>query len=99
MNELMDLELIDCGNEDIRCYEVLSLMGEYVDGELSEDVAISVHDHILHCDECSKLEDDYRRTIELARELGDKPIPGDVRNRLHKALNQRLGLNLPVEQE
>ena len=80
----------------VGCDDVAELLGEYVDGELSSTLSKRVGSHLKGCESCREIEEGYRFTIELAREIKRKPMPAGVQNRLRKALNERLGLNLSM---
>jgi len=71
-------------------------MGEFLDGEASPAWRHAIESHLDGCAECTTFMASYRQVIEAAEELRDNepPLAVDVQNRLRKALNQRLGINL-----
>lgn len=83
------IEFHDCGDVVIR-------LGDYVDNELPRPERLALETHLNDCPECAAFFASYNHVIESAAELREpeQPIPVDVQNRLRKALNQRLGLNL-----
>ena len=95
MNAFTEYQLFVLEKGEVRCADVRKIFGEYFDGELPRSVAGRVAGHIEDCPRCQKFAATYRLTVELARELGSKPMPTDVQRRLRYNLNQRLGINLP----
>ncbi len=96
MAEFTDFQLMVFEKETIECHDVVALLGDYYDGELPAALAGRIEEHIAGCAYCQDLEYGYRKTIELARELRERPVPVDVKNRLRQNLNRRLGLNLAM---
>lgn len=83
------IEFHDCG-------DVVARFGDYVDNELVRAERIALEDHLNDCPECAAFLASYNHVIDSAAELREpeEPISVEVQNRLRKALNQRLGLNL-----
>ena len=96
MADFTDLQLMVLEKEHVECRDVMVLLGDYADGELSATLTGRLEEHIAECDYCQEVTAGYQLTIDLARELRDKPIPADVQNRLRHNLNKRLGLNLAM---
>ena len=83
----------------LNCTDIEDVLGDYVDGDLTPTIKNRVEEHIAGCDECLELFYSYLLTIRLAKEL--KPMvsmqnDNAIQNKLRGALNERLGLNLPV---
>ena len=93
--KLSDAQIRILEKQDIGCRDVARLLGDYTDKDLTVTLKARLDAHISCCDECRELRDSYKMTVDLASELADKPAPIDVQNRLRKALNEKLGLNLP----
>ena len=89
-----DLHIRILEKGQISCEDVTELLGDYADNELIPSLVRRLDDHIDTCTYCTEVKAGYMKTIELAKELRNKPAPRDVQNRLRAALNQRLGLNL-----
>lgn len=96
MTQLNEFELFVLEKEQVNCSDVTELLGDYTDNELSASVRARLDSHIDSCEYCRDMVRTYSLTVELASELREKPIPFGVQNRLRKALNQRLGLSLPL---
>lgn len=86
------LRILEKGSVD--CDDAISLMSDFVDGELAPTLSAQLEAHLATCSSCSQARSDFDTLKILAREIPDKPVPRDVRNRLRAALNQRLGLQL-----
>jgi hypothetical protein len=96
MKKLTDLQIRILEKQLVGCDDVTELLGDYVEGELSPSLGKRVVSHIKRCECCREMEESYRFTIQLAREIKSKPLPVGVQNRLRKALNERLGLTLAL---
>ncbi len=83
------LEIHECG-------DVVARMGDYVENELLRPERLAVEAHLNDCPGCAAFFASYKHVIDSAAELREpeQPISVEVQNRLRKALNTRLGLNL-----
>lgn len=79
------------------CKDVIAHLGDFVDGELPLAQRAAVENHLDDCADCTAFYASYKHVVTSAAELREpeQPLPIDVSNRLRKALNERLGLNLP----
>lgn len=93
---LSELEIRILEKERIECDDVVVLLGDYTDQELSCTLKARLDSHISSCPFCKHMRDSYQWTVNLAHELKDDPVPREVQNRLRNALNERLGLSLPL---
>lgn len=84
--------------QTLECKDIEALYGSYVDDDLNPTLRARVASHIATCEECSEFAASYRLVTELAKDLraDSAALPSDVKSRLHKALNEKLGLTLPV---
>lgn len=86
--------------EKITCKDVRGLLDDYVDDQLTESLKLRIDEHVCSCKYCQDLKDGYLLTIKLAKKLRDAPKPPKgVQSRLRAALNERLGLNLTIQDE
>mgnify|MGYP003595291031 CR=1 FL=1 len=97
MSKLSDLHLRILEKESIECADVEALLGDYADNDLNPALKARIESHINKCEECQESEKDYRMVIELAHELPVIPVPAEVRSRLRKALNEKLGIQLSLD--
>ena len=73
------------------------MMCDYADQELTESLKIRIDSHIEQCPHCTELKAGYLQTISLAKELKNVPMPEGAQQRLRAKLNERLGINLPIQ--
>lgn len=75
----------------MNCKEVVTWLGNYLDGELETSLAQALDAHLRDCDDCRIVVDTTRKTVELYCNCEPLPLPADVRQRLHAALARKLG--------
>ncbi len=74
--------------ESKECERLLHSLGEYVDGELSEDLCAEIERHLLECHNCQVVVNTLRKTIELYHEEKEQEtLPPEVGRRLYMRLN------------
>lgn len=66
------------------CQELLSSLGEYVDGSLSAELCSALERHMKDCQRCTVVVNTLRKTVELYQRTstGDE-MPDEVRQRLY----------------
>jgi len=99
MKRISDMHMRILEKETIECRDVEDLLGDYIDQELSATLKARLATHIRYCRHCQSEEKAYRLVIELAQELPPIPVSVEVKNRLRKALNEKLGISLPMVSE
>jgi len=73
----------------MQCRELLALLGEYVDGELSrEDYAI-FEKHLCGCSPCEVVVDNVRHTITVYRCGQRVELPSGLQQQLRRVLRDR----------
>jgi len=71
------------------CAEVLALLADHVDGELTAPVAASVEAHLAGCVACSAEYREQRRVFaDLRRRVQEVRLPAEARERLWAALRR-----------
>jgi len=70
-----------------RCRELLGELSLYIDGEAEQALCDEIEAHIAECNDCRIMVDTLRKTITLYRAVPADPLPGDVKQRLHKRLD------------
>jgi anti-sigma factor RsiW len=80
------------------CKDVVAHLGDFVEGDLPLAQRAAVENHLDECSDCATFYASYKHVISSAAELREpnEPLPVEVSNRLRKALNARLGLNLTL---
>jgi anti-sigma factor RsiW len=74
----------------MKCKEVIRELSEYLDGELDPALEEALMRHLEDCEDCGILVDTTRRTIEMYCNMEPVPLPADVKQRLLRALEQKL---------
>jgi predicted anti-sigma-YlaC factor YlaD len=69
---------------------VIRELSDYLDGDLAREVVAEVERHMQHCEDCRLVVDTTRKTINLYCNQQPAPLPDDVHDRLHQALEKRL---------
>ncbi len=82
----------DSGAKDISsnptCEEILAVLSEYIDGELSEELCEAIQAHNGNCPPCQAFVETYTKTIELIRTQPAEPLPPAVKDELSAALKR-----------
>ena len=74
----------------VKCREVIRELSEYLDGELDPTLAEELRRHLDDCEDCGIVVDTTRKTIEMYCNREPAPLPADVKQRLQRALEQKL---------
>lgn len=98
MKNYTDYQMYVLEKYSVDCIDLVKLLGDYYEGDISESLKSKLKCHVDECVYCSELEDSYRLVVEIAKSLSEKekPMSRGVKLRLRKALNQKLGINLNV---
>ncbi|MFQ5927120.1 MAG: anti-sigma factor family protein [Terriglobia bacterium] len=75
----------------MNCKQLMRELTDYLDGQLDPAVVKTLEQHLSDCDDCHIVVDTTRKTIELYCNCQPLPLPLDVRQRLDRALAQKLG--------
>ena len=75
----------------MNCKGLIREISDYLDGELSAETLTEIEIHLQRCKDCRLIVDTTRKTIEIYYNAQPLPLPNDVRERLHRALINRLG--------
>ena len=78
----------------MNCKALLRELSNYLDGELDPTLVQELEKHIKDCDDCRLVVDTTRKTIELYCNSKPLPLLADVRQRLERALGEKLGRTL-----
>ena len=73
----------------MNCKGVIGELSNYIDGDLDPVVKQELERHLEHCEDCTMIVDQTKKTIEIL--CGSQPVSlsTDVRSRLHAALRQK----------
>ena len=74
----------------MKCKSVIRELSNYLDGDLDGVLKLDLEHHLEHCEDCSMVVDQTKRTVEIF--CGSEPLelPTDVRSRLHQALHKKI---------
>ena len=70
----------------MKCEDLLKVLNEYVDGNLSLPQCADFEGHLAGCNPCQVVVDNIRGTIELYKDDKPYPMPEGFRLRLRTAL-------------
>lgn len=73
----------------MNCRHVIREISNYIDGELEPSLKQDLERHLEHCEDCTMVVDQTRKTIEILCNSEPAPLPNDVRTRLHEALRKK----------
>lgn len=74
----------------MKCKQLVRELSDYLDGVLEPGVLADLERHLEHCEDCRLVVDTTRKTIQVFCNAEPAPLEPDIRERLHKALEQRL---------
>jgi anti-sigma factor (TIGR02949 family) len=77
----------------LTCRKVIQQLSEFLDGELEPGLAEQLSRHLEHCEDCKLVVDTTRKTIEIYCNTEPMDLPPAVRERLERALAERLQEN------
>jgi anti-sigma factor (TIGR02949 family) len=77
----------------LTCRKVIQQLSEFLDGELEPGLAEQLSRHLEHCEDCKLVVDTTRKTIEIYCNTEPMDLPPAVRERLERALADRLREN------
>ena len=74
----------------MKCKSVIRELSNYLDGDLDGVLKLDLERHLQHCEDCTMVVDQTKRTVEIF--CGSEPLelPTDVRSRLHQALHKKI---------
>ena len=72
------------------CRKVIQQLSEFLDRELEPGLAEELSRHLEHCEDCKLVVNTTRKTIEIYCNTEPMELPPAVRERLERALTERL---------
>jgi len=75
----------------LNCKGVIRELSNYIDGDLDPIVKQELERHLEHCEDCTMIVDQTKKSIEILCDSKPVELPTDVRSRLHDGLRQKLG--------
>jgi anti-sigma factor RsiW len=74
----------------LNCKGVIRELSNYIDGDLDPVVRAELERHLRHCEDCTMIVDQTRKTIQIFCDSEPVELPGEVRTRLHQALQRKI---------
>jgi anti-sigma factor RsiW len=74
----------------LNCKGVIRELSNYIDGDLDPVVKAELERHLGHCEDCTMIVDQTRKTIQIFCDSQPVELPGEVRTRLHQALQRKI---------
>lgn len=78
----------------MNCKGVIRELSNYIDGDLDTVMQQELERHLEHCEDCTMIVDQTKKTIELYCGSDPVSLPNDVRDRLHSLLRNKMGSGL-----
>jgi anti-sigma factor RsiW len=73
----------------LNCKGVIREISNYIDGDLDLAVKQELERHLEHCEDCTMIVDQTRKSIEILCDSRPVSLPPDVKERLHTALRRK----------
>jgi len=74
----------------VNCKSIITELTNYLDGALDVSLYASIEQHLAKCKDCRLVVDTTKKTIQIFCNSEPAPLPADIRQRLHEALEKRL---------
>ena len=75
----------------MNCKGVIRELSNYIDGDLDPVLKQELERHLEHCEDCTMIVDQTKKTIEILCGAQPVSLTVDVRSRLHAALRGKTG--------
>ena len=75
----------------MNCKGVIRELSNYIDGDLDPGLKTELERHLNHCEDCTMIVDQTKKSIEILCDSKPLELPSDVRSRLHAALREKTG--------
>ena len=59
----------------INCADFMAEIGNYLEGEVAEEVRVQLEHHLSHCQTCTVLVDSSRKTLKIVTDTGTFDLP------------------------
>lgn len=76
-------------NGPVSCRDVIGLLSDYVEGELSSAEAARLERHLADCPPCERFLHTLETSIHWTRQLSETEVPQEVMDRLRSFLRTR----------
>jgi len=76
------------------CKEIFSLLSQYLDEDLPDDVCHEIDAHISDCPPCVKFVESLKKSVDLCKDCKELdtpgPLPAEARDQLYSAYQKAL---------
>ncbi len=59
----------------INCADFMAEIGNYLEGDVAEEVRLQLEHHLSHCQTCTVLVDSSRKTLRIVTDTGSFDLP------------------------
>lgn len=70
------------------CEKAISLITDYLSGDLDADLAARFERHLSQCQECLAYLNTYRQTLQFMRQIADEGLSSDVQSRVWELISR-----------
>ncbi len=74
----------------MNCKVVIRELSNFIDGELDVAVKQEIERHLEHCEDCTMIVDQTKKTVEIYCDSEPVELPRDIKSRLHDALRRKI---------
>jgi anti-sigma factor RsiW len=74
----------------LNCIGVIRELSNYLDGDLDLAMKQELERHLGHCEDCTMIVDQTKKTVEIFCDSEPVALPSDVHTRLHDALHLKM---------
>jgi predicted anti-sigma-YlaC factor YlaD len=72
------------------CAEVIAALGDYLEGEVGEELRRQLHAHLAHCRTCQLLYDSASKTLKIVSESGCFTLPPEISEQMVEQIMDRV---------
>ncbi len=74
----------------IDCVEVVKALGDYLEGEVGEELRRQLHEHLAHCRTCNLLYDSTSKTLKIVSESSSFQLPAEISDHAVQTIMERV---------
>jgi anti-sigma factor RsiW len=85
-------------SEPLSCQQIVELVTQYLEGGMPAERRLGFEEHIAICPPCRNYFGQFRRTIQLGKQIREDELPADVRAALVDAFRDWRDRRPPTDQ-
>ncbi len=74
---------------DKPCHEMISNLGDFVDGDADPELCEEIRKHVGQCENCRLMVDTLKQTVTLCCDGKEQTLPAELEARLNSLLKAR----------